>query len=131
MSEWTKVVINPLGLGGFALFLVFSLLARAKRQDERRWMAPAAIVLAAAALIGGLALAWAQVHSNTTAVNGTRKTPQTQTPALNCQSVSQTSTGAASPNVACNQAPVTITIDPSSGQASGAKSQKNSKENGK
>jgi len=60
MQEWTKVVTHPLGLAGFALFLVFSLLARAKRRDERRWIFPVSLVMAVFALVGGLSLAYRQ-----------------------------------------------------------------------
>jgi hypothetical protein len=61
MSEWTKVVTSPLGLAGFALFLVFGYLAKVKRSDERRWLAPVAVFVAVAALVGGLVLAYVQV----------------------------------------------------------------------
>src|SRR5271157_249610 len=53
MSEWTKVVTSPLGLAGFALFLVFGYLAKLKRSNERRWLAPLAVFAAIAALVGG------------------------------------------------------------------------------
>lgn len=61
MNEWTKVVTNPLGLVGFALFLVFGYLAKVNRLDERRWIAPVAMFVAIAALVGGLAIAYVQV----------------------------------------------------------------------
>ena len=50
MAPWTKVVTNPLGLAGFALFLVFGYLAKIKRNDERRWLSPVAFAIAAVAL---------------------------------------------------------------------------------
>ncbi len=58
MQEWVKVVVQPLGLAGFALFLVFGLIARSKRAGERRWLSVTAAVMACAALIGGMALAF-------------------------------------------------------------------------
>src|SRR3954463_16622357 len=61
ISEWTKVVSNPLGLAGFALFLVFAYLAKVKSADERRWLSPAAVLVALAALLGGLLIAYAQI----------------------------------------------------------------------
>ena len=61
MSEWTKVVTSPLGLAGFALFLVFGYLAKVKKSDERRWLAPIAAFAALSALVGGLALAYFQI----------------------------------------------------------------------
>ena len=39
MSEWIKAVTHPLGLAGFALFLVFGALGKIKSKDERRWLA--------------------------------------------------------------------------------------------
>lgn len=50
MTEWAKVVTSPFGLVGFALFLVFGYLARLKKADERRWIAPTVMFLAVAAL---------------------------------------------------------------------------------
>jgi hypothetical protein len=58
MHDWAKVVVQPLGLAGFALFLVFGSIARAKSGDQRRWLAPVAVAMACFALIGGLALAY-------------------------------------------------------------------------
>jgi hypothetical protein len=58
MGEFTKVVTQPLGLAGFALFLIFGLVARVKRNDERRWIFPVSLVMAVAALVGGLGLAY-------------------------------------------------------------------------
>jgi hypothetical protein len=130
MNEWIKVVTNPLGLGGFALFLVFSFLAHARRGNERRWLAPVSIGLAATALIGGLALAWTQAHSNAEATDGKQKAPPV--PTLNCQSATQTNGGAASPNVNCVQGPVTITIGESSAKSGDqAKPQLNKSQNSK
>jgi hypothetical protein len=58
MQEWVKVVVQPLGLAGFALFLVFGLIARAKRADERKGLSRAALAMAFVALAGGLCLAF-------------------------------------------------------------------------
>lgn len=108
MSEWTKVVTNPWGLAGFALFVVFKYLAKAKSSDERSWIAPVAVSLAATALIGGLAIAYVQV----------RKAAQQFAPARqqSNQQVPQTSSGEGSPNVQGVQGDVTITVDQSSGK---------------
>ena len=117
MGAWTKVVTHPLGLAGFALFLVFGYLAKAKRNDERRWLAPAAVVLALAALAGGILLSYVQ---------GPKPLPQ---PAQAVQAASpskqqtnsnvqQTSTGEGSPNVQGVQGDVTITVDQSTGKTS-------------
>jgi hypothetical protein len=63
MQEWVKVVVQPLGLAGFALFLVFGLIARAKRNDQRKWLSTAAVGMAFVALIGGMTLAFVHERS--------------------------------------------------------------------
>jgi hypothetical protein len=50
MTDW---MTHPLGLTGFALFMVFRYLDEVNRDDERRWLSPAAVGLAAVALAGG------------------------------------------------------------------------------
>jgi hypothetical protein len=110
MVEWTKVVTNPLGLAGFALFLVFGILAKVKRNDERRWLSPAAVGIAAIALIGGLLLAYAQTPR-----------PQLNHPAANanpqqsCSDADIKTSGQGSPVVNCANGSVNITVDQSSG----------------
>jgi hypothetical protein len=110
MVEWTKVITNPLGLAGFALFLVFGFLGKVKRKDERKWFSPVAFGIAALALIGGLVIAYAQaprpqaVHPNAA-----------PSAALNCADVDQKTSGAGSPNVNCVNGNVNITVDQSSG----------------
>ncbi len=64
MQDWTKVVVQPLGLAGFALFLVFGLIARIKRNDDRRWLSKIAAAMAGVALVGGLALAYVNVRNS-------------------------------------------------------------------
>lgn len=56
--DWTKVVTEPLGLVGFALALVFSVLGALR--DAPRWLLPVGIALAAACIVGAFALAWQQ-----------------------------------------------------------------------
>jgi hypothetical protein len=112
MNEWIKVVTNPLGLVGFVLFLVFGALARAKRQDERRWLSPLAMVTATLALIGGLTLAYVQ----TPKVTSSAATPTPATPVSEQQTnqnVEQHTSGPGSPTVQGVRGDVTITIDQS------------------
>jgi len=114
MGDWTKVVTNPLGLAGFVLFLVFGYLAKAKRNDERRWLSPAAIVLAFVALLGGLFIAYKQVpRPSPPAI----QTMQPQPPGVQQSNgnVQQSSSGPDSPNVQGVQGNVTITVDQSKG----------------
>jgi hypothetical protein len=106
MTEWTKVVTNPLGLAGFALFLVFGVLAKLKRNDERRWLSPAAVSISAIALIGGLLLAYAQTP---------RSQPARPAAAQSCNDTDIKTSGQGSPVVNCANGPVNITVDQSSG----------------
>jgi hypothetical protein len=115
MTEWTKVLSSPLGLAGYALFLVFGFLAKVKRSDERRWLAPAATCLAIAALFGGLLIAYLQVSKvPQSSVQAVQPGPQKQQ--TNSQ-VQQTSGGPGSPNVQGVQGDVTISVDQSKGEA--------------
>jgi hypothetical protein len=113
MSEWTKVVTSPLGLAGFALFLVFGYLAKVKSKDERQWLSPAAVLVSVIALIGGLVLAYRQTPAAASpAQTDGRLAIQQQTP----KQVQQRSTGDGSPNVDGVQGNVTITVDQSKGK---------------
>jgi hypothetical protein len=54
---WMKVITDPLGIAGFALALVFSLIGRNHGKNSQ-WIAPAAYALAAVCVLGGFALAY-------------------------------------------------------------------------
>jgi hypothetical protein len=112
MNEWTKVVSNPLGLAGFALFLVFGYLARVKRNDERRWLSPVAVALAFVALAGGLILSYIPTSKLSPPASPSVEAPTR--PQVN--KVQQSTTGDGSPAVQGTQGDVTITIDQSSGK---------------
>jgi hypothetical protein len=113
VSEWIKVIVNPLGIAGFALFLVFGYVARAKKPDRRPWVAPLAFTMAIFALIGGFSIAYLEVRATTA-----RSTPagQPAAPAIQ-QRVRQRSAGDGSPNVQGVQGDVTITVDQSTGKS--------------
>jgi hypothetical protein len=118
MQDWTKVVTEPLGLGGFALFLVFGVLARVKRDGERRWLAPMAMGMAVLALAGGLMLAYMKTVRE--AVPQTRSAPvapaaQPAAQPAQVNQVDQKTSGAGSPAVQGVQGDVTITVDQSAG----------------
>jgi hypothetical protein len=131
MQDWTKVITEPLGLAGFALFLVFGVLSRVKQADERKWLGPVAMAMAVLALAGGLTLAYLKRPQQAApqllpapAAQATSKTQSNQ--------VEQKTTGEGSPNVQGVQGDVTITVDQSSGTAkgkppSGNKAEKSSK----
>lgn len=112
--EWTKALIHPLGLVGYALFLLFGLVARAKRRDERRWILPAALVAAGIALLGGLGLALRDVDhkAQETAISQPQSQPSAPSTQRN-DHVTQSSSGPGSPNVQGVQGDVTITVDQS------------------
>jgi hypothetical protein len=116
MNLWTKVVTHPLGLAGFVLFLIFGYLARSKRQNEHRWLAPVAFAIATVALIGGLFLAYVEVPKPPPPSVQISQ-PAAPAPQQTNQQVQQTSTGNGSPNVQGVQGDVTITVDQSTGQA--------------
>lgn len=118
MLDWTSVVTQPLGLAGFALFLIFGLLARLKRRDERRWLAPLAAGMAVLALAGGMILAYLKTPAPIpTSPPQTKAAPASSQQQTN--QVQQTSSGPGSPNVQGVQGNVTITVDQSSGKAAG------------
>ena len=114
MSEWTKVIVHPMGLAGFALFLVFGYLARVRREKGPRWLPTAAISLAAVALLAGLALGWTQVNNDAHRDAKSKPEPKGPQATINCPQVKQESTGAGSPNFNCVAGDMTVTIDQSS-----------------
>jgi hypothetical protein len=112
MALWTKIVTEPLGLAGFALFLIFAYPGKVKKEDNRRWLSPVASACAVVALIGGLALAYIQLSKprSHTPVDQNLNPSQQQT-----DRVQQNSSGPGSPNVQGVQGDVTVTVDQSSG----------------
>jgi len=113
MNVWTKVVTDPLGLAGFALFLVFEYLAKVKKSDQRRWLAPLAVFAGIAALIGGLGLGYVRVSKSVMPSSQTSAAPARQ----QINQVQQSSGAPGSPNVQGVQGgDVTITVDQSSGE---------------
>jgi hypothetical protein len=109
MPDWTKVVTEPLGLTGFALFLVFGLLSRLKGKDERRWLPLFAGVLAIVALLGGLGIAFIQVERNS-ALSAPTTNPH---PASAIQTGNISTTGNASPVVVGSSGQLTVNVDQS------------------
>ena len=84
MDKWIAVVTNPLGIAGFALFLVFTLVSRSRRPFERNMF----LGLASVALFAGFALAYRQASEP--APPGLK--PAVVQPAENLPSAAQTKT---------------------------------------
>jgi hypothetical protein len=61
ITEWTNVLIHPLGLAGYILFLLFRRMARTKCRKEKRWLVPTALVASSIALVASLGLAYVEV----------------------------------------------------------------------
>jgi hypothetical protein len=109
INDWTKVVTEPLGLAGFALFLVFGVLSRLKAKDERRWLGPLASTMAVLALAGGMVLAYLKTGAIP------QPAPKPQPAQAQTNTVQQTTTGKGSPIVQGVQGDVSITLDQSEG----------------
>lgn len=110
-ADWTKVVTQPAGLAGYALSLVFGYVAKATKSQQRPWLAPAAFVLAAVALFGGLFLSY-----RSTAKTATAAPPVT----CNNQDAQVSTTGNGSPIVTCPTGPVNINVNQSGAAATPA-----------
>jgi hypothetical protein len=123
MGEWAKVVTEPLGLVGFALFLVFTYLGQVSNRDRRKWLRPVAFACAAITLIGGFGLAYLQMTKPVPAPASTVAPagPAVVPPVQQVNHVQQTSTGAGSPNVQGVNGDVTITVDQSTGKSASPK----------
>ena len=114
MNAWIKVLTHPLGLAGFALFLVFTLVAKAKQRSERRWLSPAAVLIALVALLGGLSLDYRQLSIDTQSTPKVGTSPaQASAPLQQPVLVDQHTTGPGSPAVNGVTGDVTITVDQS------------------
>lgn len=105
---WTKVLLNPLGFAGYALCLLFGLLARMKGRSERRWLLPTCVIAAGVALVGGIGLAYRDVQGQ--AASAVVTPSSTPSPAAQQQNdhPQQSSTGEKSPNVQGVQGDVNI-----------------------
>ena len=100
MEKWIAVVTHPLGLAGFALFLVFGVAARFGMRKGGTWLPVAAVAMAIIALAGGLLLSWQSNEARSTSAS-----------APGTASTVQHTTGDRSPAVQGVSGNVTITID--------------------
>jgi hypothetical protein len=65
--NWDKAVTDPIGLAGFALSLLFGVVALVvkRRKPSSAWIVPTGLILATVCILGGLGLAWQrQAHSS-------------------------------------------------------------------
>jgi hypothetical protein len=111
MDKWIAVVTSPLGLAAFALFLVFTALAKSRVRTERTIFA----VLAAVTLVSAIGIA---------AFTASRPKPEDPTlPQANPPTaVQQITEGANSPAVANTRGSVTIEVNqPPGAKGDGAK----------
>jgi hypothetical protein len=102
MDAWIKIVGDPLGLAGFALFLGFSLLAKTRSASRAPWLTASFITLAGIALLGGLGLAYLRQRPALVS--------PVATPAPPARSVEQQTSGPQSPAVGGVDGDVSITI---------------------
>lgn len=58
MTKWIEVITDPLGLAGFALFLIFLFLTKYASQTQKKQLIPVFIIAAFISLIGGVVLVW-------------------------------------------------------------------------
>lgn len=58
--HWEKILSDPLGLSGYALFLVFGVVTYVikQRKPANRWVVPSGFILAALCIIGGITIAY-------------------------------------------------------------------------
>lgn len=98
VSSWVNVVTDPLGLAGFALFLIFGLVAKVGSSKGQQWVAMAAVLMAVIALIGGMLLS---LQSN----------KAVQQPVSVTSPVSQPESGEASQTTHGEQSPAVQNVD--------------------
>jgi hypothetical protein len=122
MGAWAKIVNEPLGLAGFALFLIFAYLGKVKSGDKRKWISPVAFACAAATLIGGFSLAFLQITKTVPPPDSAAKPPASAVQQIN--HTQQSSSGPGSPNVQGVNGDVTITVDQSTGKTAPQKAAK-------
>lgn len=106
MEKWIDVVTNPLGLAGFALFLVFTVLSRVGGKSRPSWLMPTFVAMALISLVGGLWLALSGQQGDSAATGNA-----TATATLGgTSSVTQVTSGDQSPAVTGVTGNVTITV---------------------
>jgi hypothetical protein len=125
--DWTKIVTHPLGLAAFALALIFGVAGVRLQGRQGPWFLPAALIIAAIALIGCFYLANRQIDADREVAHpaapaSTQPSKRNTQPSLAADdnkssrpsapaTVHQETRGAGSPTIQGVQGDVTITID--------------------
>lgn len=113
MTEWTKVITHPLGLAGFALFILFLSLTKKTVYRQPRWLKVIFATMAFIALIGGLYLAYERNRPeiSTGQIVNTSGSSKEAEPGAEPVRIEQTTKGPNSPAVAGVKGDVKITIE--------------------
>ena len=124
MNEWAKVVTTPLGLAGFALFLLFWLLRWTKRREDQLPLRHIATGAALACLVGGFVLSYIQVtHVPAPAPSTREQAPQSSQGQEN-KNIQQNTTGPGSPAIQGVQGNVTVNTHQDSGPSAHPQNQR-------
>ncbi len=75
IDKWIDIVTNPLGLVGFALFLVFIFLPKIVKTGGSGWVPKAAYFMALLALLGGMTLSYQKEAAKSQPSNTQNATP--------------------------------------------------------
>jgi len=107
VDKWITILTDPVGLTGFALFLVFTLLSKrkSKLKAKQKWVTPVFIVVAIAALAGGIWFSYVQYQK------GKEPSPSQVTSGSEKKQIHQHTEGPQSPAVADTNGNVTININ--------------------
>lgn len=78
-EKWIDVITQPLGLVGFALFLVFIYLPKIDPKKNLPWLPKAAYTMALITLLGGIGLAFSQSQTKKSENSPTKTAPEAPT----------------------------------------------------
>lgn len=106
LGSWKSVTTNPLELVGIVLSGVLTLVAKLK-PVERRWALPAAVLLAAAVVVGAFFLAYRETKPSVASEPAKPSAPAKQ----QSNTANQVTSGPGSPAVQGVQGDVSITVD--------------------
>lgn len=119
MGAWAKVTTEPLGLAGYALFLIFVYIGRVNRHDKRKWL-PVVAFSCAAAPLRGFVHAYLQTTKPVLAPGSANKPGGSVVQQTN--QVDQSSSGDGSSSVQGVHDHVTVALGQSDGKTKASKS---------